>query len=94
MITLSHKWAWGSNSIALKWVFRWEWDVVRVALKMVPTSVGMLSSGNPRHCQATKRQYNRAITFLLGKQITEWDPEGVGWNELMKIICSMGLKVT
>ena len=68
--------------------------MVRVTLEMVSTSVGMLGSGNPRHYRATERQNNRAITFLLRKQITGWDPEGVVWYELMKIICSMGLKVT
>ena len=68
--------------------------MVRVALEMVPTSVGMLGSGNLRHYQATERQYNPAITFLLGKQITGWDLGGVMWYELMKIICSMGLNVT
>ena len=83
-----------SNIVDRRRVFRWEWDVVRVALEMVPTSVGMLGSGNLRHCRATEKQYNRAITFLLRKQITGWDPGGVAWYELMKIICSMGLKVT
>ena len=68
--------------------------MVRVALEVVPTSVGMLGSDNLWHCRATEKQYNRAITFLLGKQITGWDPGGVAWYELIKIICSMGLKVT
>ena len=68
--------------------------MVRVTLEMVSTSVGMLGSGNPRHCRATERQDNPAITFMLGKQITGWDLGGVMWYELMKIICSMGLKVT
>ena len=44
--------------------------MVRIALEMVPTLVSMLSSANPWHCWATERQYNRAITFLLGKQVT------------------------
>ena len=68
--------------------------MVRVPLEMVPTSVGMLRNGNLRHCRATEKQYNRAITFLLGRLITGWDPGGVAWYKLMKIICSMGLKVT
>ena len=83
-----------SNIVDRRWVFRWEWDVVRVALEIVPTSVGMLDSDNPWHCRAIERQYNRAITFLLRKQITECDPGGVVWYELMKIICSMVLKAT
>ena len=31
-----------------KWVFRWEWSVVRVALELVPTPVDMLSSDIPQ----------------------------------------------
>ena len=46
----------------------------------------------PRYYQETERQYNRAITFLFGKQIIGCDPRGVVWYEFMKITCSMGLK--
>ena len=53
-----------------------------------------LGSANLWHCRATEREYNRAITFLLGKQVTGHDSRSVAWYELMKIIYSMGLKAT
>ena len=46
----------------------------------------------PKHYRAIERWYNRAITFLFGRQVTGCDPRGVAWHELMKIICSIGLK--
>ena len=33
-----------SNVVILKWVFSWEWGVVKVALELVPTSGGMFGS--------------------------------------------------
>ena len=83
-----------SNIVDRRRVFRWEWDVVRVALEMVHTSGGVLGSDNLGTAEELRDNTNRAITFLLGKQITGWDPRGVAWYVLIKIIFSMGLKVT
>ena len=90
MITLSHKWARGSNSIALKWVFRWEWEEWH--WNCFPPQWICLAAILAWYCRATARQYNQAIASLFGKQFTRCDPGGVAWYELMKIICLMGLK--
>ena len=46
-----------SNVIILKWVFSWEWGVVRVALELVPTLEDLSSSdtlqGNTKHLGIT-----------------------------------------
>ena len=38
MITLCGQWERGSNVVIAKWVFSWEWGVVRVALGLAPHS--------------------------------------------------------
>ena len=46
-------------------MFRWEWGVVRVAFKMVPTSVDMLGSDTPQTLPSNREVIQPSNHFLV-----------------------------